>query len=167
MVLQFSHKEEVPGSKVRLNLKAAPGSLCSVRAVDKSILLKQNQTLTADRVSVACCIQPPNVCLPSASMHGWEEAHSTSQDSCCVRWLPCHSPSSASSQQLRGDHVPHHRLCAVSLCLRGGGCYMALQGQAGRAASRRCWCFLLGGRVLSSLPHIHISALLSSTNQRG
>ncbi|KAI1242122.1 hypothetical protein IHE44_0005639 [Lamprotornis superbus] len=46
--LEFSHKEEVPGSKVRLNLKAAPGSLCSVRAVDKSVLLKKNQTLTAD-----------------------------------------------------------------------------------------------------------------------
>ncbi|XP_032907184.1 alpha-2-macroglobulin-like protein 1 [Catharus ustulatus] len=46
--LEFSHKEEVPGSKVRLNLKAAPGSLCSVRAVDKSVLLQKNQTLTAD-----------------------------------------------------------------------------------------------------------------------
>ncbi|XP_038009294.1 alpha-2-macroglobulin-like protein 1 [Motacilla alba alba] len=48
VALEFSHKEEVPGSQVRLNLKAAPGSLCSVRAVDKSILLKRNQTLTAD-----------------------------------------------------------------------------------------------------------------------
>ncbi|NWW35322.1 A2MG protein, partial [Panurus biarmicus] len=48
VALEFSHKEEVPGSKVRLNLKAAPGSLCSVRAVDKSVLLKKNQTLTAD-----------------------------------------------------------------------------------------------------------------------
>ncbi|XP_016157387.1 PREDICTED: alpha-2-macroglobulin-like protein 1 isoform X2 [Ficedula albicollis] len=46
--LEFSHKEEVPGSAVRLNLKAAPGSLCSVRAVDKSVLLQKNQTLTAD-----------------------------------------------------------------------------------------------------------------------
>lgn len=50
VVLEFSHKEEVPGSKVRLNLKAAPGSLCSVKAVDKSILLEKNQTLTADRL---------------------------------------------------------------------------------------------------------------------
>ncbi|XP_014115222.1 PREDICTED: alpha-2-macroglobulin-like protein 1 isoform X1 [Pseudopodoces humilis] len=48
VALEFSHKEEVPGSKVRLNLKAAPGSLCSVQAVDKSVLLKKNQTLTAD-----------------------------------------------------------------------------------------------------------------------
>ncbi|NWZ66586.1 A2ML1 protein, partial [Acrocephalus arundinaceus] len=51
VALEFSHKEEVPGSSVRLNLKAAPGSLCSVRAVDKSILLKTNQTLTADSVN--------------------------------------------------------------------------------------------------------------------
>ncbi|NXL78374.1 A2ML1 protein, partial [Leptocoma aspasia] len=52
VALEFSHKEEVPGSKVRLNLEAAPGSLCSVRAVDKSILLKtMTQTLTADSVN--------------------------------------------------------------------------------------------------------------------
>ncbi|XP_010075258.1 PREDICTED: alpha-2-macroglobulin-like protein 1, partial [Pterocles gutturalis] len=48
VALDFSHKEEVPGSKVRLDLKAAPGSLCSVQAVDKSVLLKQNNTLTAN-----------------------------------------------------------------------------------------------------------------------
>ncbi|NXC33379.1 A2ML1 protein, partial [Campylorhamphus procurvoides] len=48
VALEFSHKEEVPGSKVGLNLKAAPGSLCSVRAVDKSVLMKINHTLTAD-----------------------------------------------------------------------------------------------------------------------
>ncbi|NWX65688.1 A2ML1 protein, partial [Promerops cafer] len=51
VALEFSHKEEVPGSEVRLNLKAAPGSLCSVGAVDKSVLLKKNQTLTADSVN--------------------------------------------------------------------------------------------------------------------
>ncbi|XP_028943147.1 alpha-2-macroglobulin-like protein 1, partial [Antrostomus carolinensis] len=48
VALDFSHKEEVPGSKVSLHLKAAPGSLCSVQAVDKSVLLKNNNTLTAD-----------------------------------------------------------------------------------------------------------------------
>ncbi|NXX21810.1 A2ML1 protein, partial [Podargus strigoides] len=62
VTLDFSHKEEVPGSKVTLDLKAAPGSLCSVKAVDKSVLLKNNNTLTANTVSAAC--QPP-VCLPS------------------------------------------------------------------------------------------------------
>ncbi|KAM6091994.1 alpha-2-macroglobulin-like protein 1 [Theristicus caerulescens] len=48
VTLDFSHKEEVPGSKVSLDLKAAPGSLCSVQAVDKSVLLKENNTLTAN-----------------------------------------------------------------------------------------------------------------------
>ncbi|XP_074391073.1 alpha-2-macroglobulin-like protein 1 isoform X2 [Zonotrichia albicollis] len=48
VALKFSHKEKVPGSQVRLNLMAAPGSLCSVQAVDKSVLLKRNQILTAD-----------------------------------------------------------------------------------------------------------------------
>ncbi|XP_031467380.1 alpha-2-macroglobulin-like protein 1 [Phasianus colchicus] len=46
--LDFSSKQEVPGSKVSLNLKAAPGSLCSVQSVDKSVLLMENNTLTAD-----------------------------------------------------------------------------------------------------------------------
>ncbi|XP_029896597.1 alpha-2-macroglobulin-like protein 1 isoform X1 [Aquila chrysaetos chrysaetos] len=48
VALDFSAKEEVPGSKVSLDLKAAPGSLCSIQAVDKSVLLKKNNTLTAD-----------------------------------------------------------------------------------------------------------------------
>ncbi|NXP76358.1 A2ML1 protein, partial [Ramphastos sulfuratus] len=52
VTLDFSHKEEVPGSEVSLDLKAAPGSLCSVQAVDKSVLLKKNNTLTADIVSI-------------------------------------------------------------------------------------------------------------------
>ncbi|POI32181.1 hypothetical protein CIB84_004068, partial [Bambusicola thoracicus] len=46
--LDFSSKQEVPGSKVSLNLKAAPGSLCSVQSVDRSVLLMENNTLTAD-----------------------------------------------------------------------------------------------------------------------
>lgn len=152
--------EEVPGSQVRLNLMAAPGSLCSVRAVDKSVLLKSNKMPTEHSVSAACPVLPPNVCLPSASIHGWQEAHRTSQDSCSARRLPCHAPSSASPEQLWGDGVSHSQLCAVSLCLKGGGCCMALQGEAGRATSRRCWCFLLGGRLLSSRAHPHLCSTI-------
>ncbi|XP_010131178.1 PREDICTED: alpha-2-macroglobulin-like protein 1, partial [Buceros rhinoceros silvestris] len=50
VALDFSHKEEVPGSKVSLDLKAAPGSLCSVKAVDKSVLLNVKHTPTAQRL---------------------------------------------------------------------------------------------------------------------
>ncbi|XP_030826916.1 alpha-2-macroglobulin-like protein 1 [Camarhynchus parvulus] len=46
VALEFSHEEEVPGSQVRLNLMAAPGSLCSVRAVDKSVLMNRNKIPT-------------------------------------------------------------------------------------------------------------------------
>ncbi|XP_065598357.1 alpha-2-macroglobulin-like protein 1 [Cyrtonyx montezumae] len=46
--LDFSSKQEVPGSKVSLNLKAAPGSFCSVQSVDKRVLLMKNNILTAD-----------------------------------------------------------------------------------------------------------------------
>ncbi|NXB83279.1 A2ML1 protein, partial [Vidua chalybeata] len=60
VALEFSQKEAIPGSQVRLNLKAAPGSLCSVRAVDRSVLLKRNGTLTAESVSAACHVHPPN-----------------------------------------------------------------------------------------------------------
>ncbi|XP_063150596.1 alpha-2-macroglobulin-like protein 1 [Candoia aspera] len=48
--LGFSSEEELPGSKVNLQLEAAPGALCSVQAVDKSVLLQKNQTLTPVRV---------------------------------------------------------------------------------------------------------------------
>ncbi|XP_062343420.1 alpha-2-macroglobulin-like protein 1 [Cinclus cinclus] len=37
--LGFSDAVVLPGSTVRLHLQAAPGSLCSIRAVDKSVLL--------------------------------------------------------------------------------------------------------------------------------
>ncbi|XP_030042987.1 alpha-2-macroglobulin-like protein 1 [Microcaecilia unicolor] len=41
--LRFSEKEELPGSSVGLELTAAPGSLCAVRAVDQSVLLMKPQ----------------------------------------------------------------------------------------------------------------------------
>ncbi|KAM8819938.1 alpha-2-macroglobulin-like protein 1 [Eudromia elegans] len=47
VTLNFSQKEEVPRSEVTLDLRAAPGSLCSVKVVDKSVLLLGNRTLTA------------------------------------------------------------------------------------------------------------------------
>ncbi|XP_073673455.1 alpha-2-macroglobulin-like protein 1 [Garra rufa] len=37
--LQFSSPTALPGEKISLNLKANPGSLCSVRAIDQSVLL--------------------------------------------------------------------------------------------------------------------------------
>ncbi|NXD07203.1 A2ML1 protein, partial [Nothocercus nigrocapillus] len=65
VTLNFSQKEEVPNSEVTLDLKAAPGSLCSVQAVDKSVLLLENHTLTATTVSAACHDSPTAVSLPS------------------------------------------------------------------------------------------------------
>ncbi|XP_052418460.1 alpha-2-macroglobulin-like protein 1 [Carassius gibelio] len=37
--LKFSSPTELPGQKTSLNLEASPGSLCSVRAIDQSVLL--------------------------------------------------------------------------------------------------------------------------------
>nr|XP_034997143.1 alpha-2-macroglobulin-like protein 1 [Zootoca vivipara] len=50
VALDFSAEEELPGSKVDLQLEAAPGALCALRAVDKSVLLLENETLTPDKV---------------------------------------------------------------------------------------------------------------------
>uniref|UniRef100_A0A8C6JYY6 Uncharacterized protein n=1 Tax=Melopsittacus undulatus TaxID=13146 RepID=A0A8C6JYY6_MELUD len=49
--LGFSDSVAIPGSTVRLHLQAAPGSLCSIRAVDQSILLLRPEAeLSRDRV---------------------------------------------------------------------------------------------------------------------
>ncbi len=37
--LKFSSRTALPGEKTSLNLEASPGSLCSVRAIDQSVLL--------------------------------------------------------------------------------------------------------------------------------
>ncbi|XP_053479917.1 alpha-2-macroglobulin-like protein 1 [Ictalurus furcatus] len=39
--LHFSHPTELPGDQASLKLRAAPGSLCSVKAIDQSLLLLQ------------------------------------------------------------------------------------------------------------------------------
>ncbi|XP_056139910.1 alpha-2-macroglobulin-P isoform X2 [Lampris incognitus] len=49
--LKFSSTQELPGEKTSLNLQAQPGSLCSVRAIDQSVLLLQpEQELTVTSV---------------------------------------------------------------------------------------------------------------------
>ncbi|XP_077579366.1 alpha-2-macroglobulin-like protein 1 [Stigmatopora nigra] len=49
--LKFSNLQELPAAKTTLKLQAYPGSLCSVRAIDQSILLLQSgRELTADYV---------------------------------------------------------------------------------------------------------------------
>ncbi|XP_053226653.1 alpha-2-macroglobulin-like protein 1 isoform X2 [Podarcis raffonei] len=50
VTLGFSETEELPGAKVNLQIEAAPGALCSLRAVDKSVALKGNGTLTPEEV---------------------------------------------------------------------------------------------------------------------
>ncbi|KAF7657410.1 hypothetical protein LDENG_00027790 [Lucifuga dentata] len=49
--LKFSSLQELPAEKTTLSLQAHPGSLCSVRAIDQSVLLLQSeQVLTVDYV---------------------------------------------------------------------------------------------------------------------
>ncbi|XP_025026911.1 alpha-2-macroglobulin-like protein 1 [Python bivittatus] len=49
--LGLPQQQELPGSNIDLTLKAAPGSLCAVRAVDQSVfLLKEEQELSKETV---------------------------------------------------------------------------------------------------------------------
>ena len=49
--LEFSADRELPGGEASFRLESQPGSLCSVRAVDQSILLLQpDQELSASYV---------------------------------------------------------------------------------------------------------------------
>ncbi|KAJ6658288.1 hypothetical protein lerEdw1_020560 [Lerista edwardsae] len=50
VTLDFSAEEELPGSEVSLRIGAAPGALCSLQAVDKSVILRQNDTLTPSHI---------------------------------------------------------------------------------------------------------------------
>ncbi|KAM9359083.1 alpha-2-macroglobulin-like protein 1 isoform 2-T2 [Symphorus nematophorus] len=51
VALKFSSLQELPAEKTTLSLQAHPGSLCSVRAIDQSVLLLQSeQELTVDYV---------------------------------------------------------------------------------------------------------------------
>ncbi|XP_061104061.1 alpha-2-macroglobulin-like [Conger conger] len=49
--LQFSSTQELPGGKVFLELQAQPGSLCSLRAIDQSVLLmRPDKELSAQEI---------------------------------------------------------------------------------------------------------------------
>ncbi|XP_030237122.1 alpha-2-macroglobulin-like protein 1 isoform X3 [Gadus morhua] len=87
--LEFSADRELPGGEASFRLESQPGSLCSVRAVDQSILLLQpDQELSASYVFNKLPVQKlsgfsyrvedrePNRCLPP----GYETAESTAKD---------------------------------------------------------------------------------------
>ncbi|KAL8202318.1 UNVERIFIED_CONTAM: hypothetical protein K2H54_010145 [Gekko kuhli] len=46
--LGFSVEEDIPGAEVQLQVEGAPRGLCSLRAVDKSVTLKEDRALTAE-----------------------------------------------------------------------------------------------------------------------
>uniref|UniRef100_A0ABM5FQT1 Alpha-2-macroglobulin-like protein 1 isoform X1 n=2 Tax=Pogona vitticeps TaxID=103695 RepID=A0ABM5FQT1_9SAUR len=50
VTLDFSEKEKLPHSEVSLQIEAAPGALCSLHVVDKSVLIKENVTLTPEKL---------------------------------------------------------------------------------------------------------------------
>uniref|UniRef100_A0A8C8SGL1 Alpha-2-macroglobulin bait region domain-containing protein n=1 Tax=Pelusios castaneus TaxID=367368 RepID=A0A8C8SGL1_9SAUR len=64
--LAFSQDRALPGSKLQLQVQAAPGSLCAIRAVDQSMLLmKPEAELSIDTVSPEQLGCPPSPSLVS------------------------------------------------------------------------------------------------------
>ncbi|NXT16390.1 A2ML1 protein, partial [Prunella fulvescens] len=67
--MAFSEARALPGAALRLQLGAAPGSLCAVRAVDRSVLLlKPEAELNAEAVSAGPAWGPP--AAPGAAWAG-------------------------------------------------------------------------------------------------
>uniref|UniRef100_A0A8C2WD89 Alpha-2-macroglobulin-like protein 1 n=1 Tax=Cyclopterus lumpus TaxID=8103 RepID=A0A8C2WD89_CYCLU len=57
VVLRFSSLQELPAERTTLRLQAQPGSLCSVRAVDQSVLLLQpDGELSVDQIHGITCV---------------------------------------------------------------------------------------------------------------
>uniref|UniRef100_A0A3P9KCH7 Alpha-2-macroglobulin-like protein 1 n=1 Tax=Oryzias latipes TaxID=8090 RepID=A0A3P9KCH7_ORYLA len=73
--LKFSAVQELPGAKTTLTLRAQPSSLCSVRAIDQSVLLlKSEEELTVDYVRISpqyfCTLTSELVLFSSDSWSG-------------------------------------------------------------------------------------------------
>lgn len=60
MKLGFSDTVALPGSAVHLHLQAAPRSLCSIRAVDQSVLLLRPEA-ELSRANVSLRLSPADI----------------------------------------------------------------------------------------------------------
>lgn len=62
--LTFSSLQQLPAEKTTLSLKAHPGSVCSVRAIDQSVLLLQpEEELSVDSVRFSAL--PKRLIIPA------------------------------------------------------------------------------------------------------
>lgn len=98
--MAFSEARALPGAALRLQLGAAPGSLCAVRAVDHSVLLlKPKAELNAEAVSVGPAWGPPAAPRAAWAGVGWY-------------WLKCpsHGPSAAVGRALCSGNEDFARL---------------------------------------------------------
>lgn len=74
--MAFSEARALPGAALKLQLGAAPGSLCAVRAVDRSVLLlKPEAELNAEAVSAGPAWGPPAAPGAAWAGHGMTLAH--------------------------------------------------------------------------------------------
>lgn len=96
--LKFSSLQELPAEKTTLSLKAHPGSLCSVRAIDQSVLLLQSEEeLSVNSVRFAALAMRLTIQTPPD------------------RWLLCSGVPGAALPEAVGIHVRRGRLRAISL----------------------------------------------------
>uniref|UniRef100_A0ABM5FQT5 Alpha-2-macroglobulin-like protein 1 isoform X1 n=1 Tax=Pogona vitticeps TaxID=103695 RepID=A0ABM5FQT5_9SAUR len=94
VTLDFSEKEQLPGSKVNLQLEAAPGALCSVQAIDKSVTLKKDDSLTAEKIYEAFAASDSGI----VSARGFSYRLEDFEPYPC---LPPHGPSQSQKQSSR------------------------------------------------------------------
>lgn len=94
--MAFSETRALPGAVLRLQLGAAPGSLCAVRAVDRSVLLlKPEAELNAEAVSA-----DPSWGPPAAPGAAWAGGGRTLAQ-VCLTWTQCCGGSQAESPVLQ------------------------------------------------------------------
>lgn len=94
--MAFSETRALPGAVLRLQLGAAPGSLCAVRAVDRSVLLlKPEAELNAEAVSADPAWGPP--AAPGAAWAGGGRTLAQ----VCLTWTQCCGGSQAESPVLQ------------------------------------------------------------------
>lgn len=75
--LAFSEGRALPGSQLNLQVQAAPGSLCAVRAVDQSVLLMKPETeLSTDTVSHMVSLLQTSFLLGRQNLWGLFLGHS-------------------------------------------------------------------------------------------
>ncbi|XP_051719987.1 alpha-2-macroglobulin-like protein 1 [Ctenopharyngodon idella] len=99
--LTFSSSTALPGEKRSLNLKASPGSLCSVRAIDQSVLLLRPET----ELNAAFVLRM----LPVQMLSGYPYSTEEMEPYPCRRPWEVEMPFAERARRRRSIYYPYYR----------------------------------------------------------